>query len=446
MRTLAIIPALALIGLPCLLRADDAPAAAPLSLGQAQSQAAELNPSLKKLDAQARAAEAKPAADLAAYLPHVGLDAQHLLDARYGDMEVVFGGVITFPAAFPQDTLTLDARWTLFDGLRGWRQRQGDVAEAQAARLELSHAAFRLRQEVAMRFYKALAAQQLADVAQQNVATLEEHLRLAQATEDSGSATPFDVLRVSAQHEEAVAGALQAQDQAGLARLDLGQAMGLSADARSLDGSLPVPRAGDVADGLAPDLASRQDLQALALRREAQDRRAQATLASWAPQLYLFAERQYYHYGEFNPLILPTNDASGRMSFGDMYMEGVGLSWDLFNGGADLSRRAEAVAQAQAAEQGLAAAQLAAGREFDSWKRRFHDSTRLYEARLRVLEECQESVRLAQLGLKAGTRTNSELLDAELDLFRARAGLVQAQSDAAEAKLSIELLQGGARP
>jgi outer membrane protein TolC len=362
-------------------------------------------------------------------------------------MDILFDGQnISFPAAFPQDTLDLAADWTLFDGFRGLQQWRAAEAESRAARLERDRAAFELGQQVAIRFTKALAALQLTEVAMQNVATLEDHLRLAQANEVSGASTHFDVLRIQAQREEALAAQVQAEDQSGLARAALAQAMGLSADARTLEGGLPAPEAESLADGDGPDLDRRGDFQALRLRQQALAARALALESAWVPDVVLFWDRQFYHYGDFNPLILETPAAgpyqAGGEGFGRSDMLGLGARWNLFGGGADLARLLDARDQAKAAAAALEAAGLQAQRDFDMWKRRYRDSARLYQARLRVLDQCRESVRLAQLGLQAGTLTNSEVLDAELDLFRARAGLVQAQADAAEARLNIELLKG----
>jgi outer membrane protein TolC len=58
------------------------------------------------------------------------------------------------------------------------------------------------------------------------------------------------------------------------------------------------------------------------------------------------------------------------------------------------------------------------------------------------VDKAQESVRLATLGQKAGTRTTTEVLDAELDSFRSSAGVVSAQMDAAEALINLELALG----
>ena len=56
--------------------------------------------------------------------------------------------------------------------------------------------------------------------------------------------------------------------------------------------------------------------------------------------------------------------------------------------------------------------------------------------------EEENLVRLANAGFKAGVRTTTEVLDAELDLFRARAGIVTTQLNCAEAKTKLELATG----
>jgi outer membrane protein TolC len=85
---------------------------------------------------------------------------------------------------------------------------------------------------------------------------------------------------------------------------------------------------------------------------------------------------------------------------------------------------------------------LSSANEVEFWKRRYLNSSVLYSAKLRSVEASKESVRIYQNGLKAGTRTNSDLLDAELDLDRSEAGVVKAQLDAIEALLNLELAIG----
>jgi outer membrane protein TolC len=431
-------PYRALIALPlslaCLaagLRADA------LDLATAQAEAAGRSPVLGKLDADLKAADAGRWEVLADRLPQVGVKAEHILDAKYPDLQVLFGGSsITFPGAFPQDTVDLSLRWTLFDGFRGLERWRAAGLSWDAARLERRHAGDQLALQVAVSYYRALAALQLSAVSDQDVATLKDHLVLAQASEDSGSSTDVDVLRIKAQIEEGVADAEQASDQAQQARLELAQAMGLSQDARTLDGALPVPDAALSVDDWMLQPGGRDDLTAQQERQGALAHQAQAAQGAWWPQVYVFGLKEWYHYGDFDPLILATQGLS------DMSMAGVGATWSLFAGGGDLARQHEAQAQAQSSAQALASSRLQAERDFQDWKHRYHYSVRLYQARQRSVEEYQESVRLAQLGFKAGTQTSTEVLDAETDLFRARAGLVQAQANAAEALLQLQLARG----
>jgi outer membrane protein TolC len=46
------------------------------------------------------------------------------------------------------------------------------------------------------------------------------------------------------------------------------------------------------------------------------------------------------------------------------------------------------------------------------------------------------------VGFKAGTRTTTDVLDAELEEFQASAGLVQAQINSLEALIQLELVTG----
>src|SRR6185437_11871574 len=107
-----------------------------------------------------------------------------------------------------------------------------------------------------------------------------------------------------------------------------------------------------------------------------------------------------------------------------------------------IAKKAEASDEAQEAIESGRQLDLEAPEDFDMWKRRYLYNTALYQARQRSVQESEESVRLATLGVRAGTQTHSEALDAELDLFRARAGVVRAQIDAARALSNLELAVG----
>ena len=80
--------------------------------------------------------------------------------------------------------------------------------------------------------------------------------------------------------------------------------------------------------------------------------------------------------------------------------------------------------------------------EFAYWKRRYSSNTDHYVSKQLNVTRSLESVRLAKEEERAGSRTSSEVLDAELDLFRSKAGVVNAQVNAVESLINLELALG----
>jgi outer membrane protein TolC len=417
------------------LKAADAQSG--LSLEQAQVEAAQNSPDLLRLKAANDVSAWKKLEMSSGYLPHLSMQASQVLDEKYLYLGVKFGGeAINFPEAFPSSTIGLNLTETIFDGLGTWHAAKAASLEHDASELELEDASFRLSAQVRLRYFQALAAAQLANVANQNILTLQEHLDNVQTSENSGSATQFEVLRVQSKLEEAKAEKVLEDDNVVLAKAALFQAMGKSQpDARELEGDLPVPVAALVT-GADLERRSRADLAALALRAKAAREKDSASDAFWFPSVSAFGGDEYYKYDSYDPAIIPSD------GYQQNYTVGLNLSWNLFDGGFSVARQKEAEKMAVEAEQALKAQELKTPLELEQWRRRYLYNVMLYQARLRSQEESEESVRLAQLGLKAGTLTHTESLDAETDLFRARAGVVRAQMDAIEAMINLELALG----
>ena len=415
-------------------------AAQGLTLSQALLEAKDNSPDLRQLRAKAERLSWAKFDALSTYLPHISASYEHFFDSHYMRQAVVFGGdIVNFPAAYPQNTLNIDAEITLFDGLGGVRRIQGARLEAEAADLDLKHASTKLEQAVRTAYYQALASQKLAEVAGQNVKTLENHLARAKVTEQAGYGTGFDVMRIEATLEEAGAEKEAAENNVHISRDVLTELLGRKdTDDRPLEGELPVFTANDIPKNVAIEIENRDDVQAQFKRDSAAEKQAVAAHAFWFPSFSVFADEQYYKFGNFDPAI-QAND-----HYQHDWAVGLRLKWNLFDGGHSYAQQREAVAAADEARAETAKSLARLPREIDTWKRKFDYSVSLYKARLRAVAQFQESVRLAGIGLKAGTRTHTEMLDAELDLFRARGGGVRAQADAIEALGKLELASGRA--
>ena len=428
---------LALISALVLVLALAAPSAGAqataLDLDSAVGEAQGKSPEVQRAKAVAEEALGRRAEAFGAgFLPRISATASHAFDNRFIALPVP--GLGSFNEAMPSSMLELDASLPLFDGFAGRRRLEAADANGLAAQRDLEFAEFALAQHVRLAFFQARAAELISDVFDQNVKTLEEHLRLVQLLFRNGAATDYDMLRVEVQLNEARSDALEARDNVDLDRRKLTQAMGNEDDARPLHGELPIPNEKALAGArLEPGSAKRADLEALDLRAGALAKVAKADDAYLIPKLSLAASYQYYN-------IIDRSFDNGY--FKDAYTVGATLTWNIFDGDVSRSRARVSAAQRTQAEKATRQAKLQLPYDLEKWRRKYLSGFNRYRVRTLDVKKSQDEVTLARQEQKAGARTSSEVLDAEVDMFKAKAGAVNAQLAAAEAYLQLELALG----
>jgi outer membrane protein TolC len=413
-----------------------------LTLEMAQKEALENSPVLRRAQSQEREAgwgQLEAVAD--GFLPHVTANGQHLFDVQYSAINLQFGSpvLITFPGIYPQTSLTLDASFDLFDGFQNVHQLDAANHRHEAEKINSDWSFFKVREQVRLAFYQALASQKLSDMADENVITLQNHLRLVQNQLENGQATQYDVLRVEVELSEAQSDQMTAHDNVVLAREALAQAMGVPEDERNLTGELPVLDVDSILKKLSEsDPMESPQLQAVrfnALAAEDQNDASRASL--WVPKVSLVGDYQWYNDPDYLLSgVTPTND------YRTDYYFGASLSWNILDGGLSLAKANEVDEKAKQAKDDYDELKLQTPDDFDLWKRRLISGAAVYQANLTNVEKAGESVRLATAGFKAGTRTTTDVLDAELDEYRASSELVEAQVNALETLIRLELLTG----
>ncbi len=431
---------------------DTAPAAAgsgletpgsSLTLEEAQKEALEHSPEYRRAqDAEKEAGWEQLEAWSKGFLPHVTASGKHFFDTQYAFEEVAFGALSgAFPENFPKTTLSLDADFDLFDGFQNVHQLDAANNGHEAKKILSDYALLQLQEEIRLRFYESLASKLLSDMADENVKTLESHLQIVQDQLDNGQATKYDQLRVDVQLSEAKSEAVSYHDNVILAREALAQAMGLEGDERPLTGDLPVLDLDTLLKDVATiDITQSPQLRAQKLRSlAAGDQSAAAGASLWVPKISLIGEYQWYNeqsltFGQPAPADLNVYPGS--------YFFGASATWNILDGGESVAKANEADEQAKQAQDDYVAAQIQTPYDFDQWKRRLVSSVALYKAQLKNVDEAKESTRLATVGFKAGTRTTTDVLDAEVEQYRASAELVQSQLGALEALIHLELLTG----
>lgn len=418
-----------------LLASSSIALAAGFRLEEALKEAMSHSPKVQRSESQYRETSWKKTESYSGFLPTLSAQASYLFDKKYVLMDVdLAGSPLSIPQVVPTTNAYITAQWSIFDGFSSTNRYLSADAFKESARNDFDWTQFQVQREVTVLFYKALAAKELKSVAEQNVRALEDHLKDVRLFKKVGSSTNYDVLRVEVQVSEAQSELLNAADNVELSRGRLSEALGMDKDVSDVDGILPRLKPELVAKLEKFEASERKDLQALRQKAEGFAHQEDSAEKYWVPRIALVGQYQYY------------NNRNDRFddydNFRDAYQFGVTLNWNLFDGMTSISKSKQSIEQKYQAEKTLRQSELKAQRDFDLWKKKYLYYCAVYEARLSDVQKSEESVRLAREGQRVGARTNTDVLDAEAELFRARAGVVNAQIGAIEAIVNLEMSTG----
>lgn len=413
-----------------------APNAFAVSLDEAIQAAAENSHELKALRLESESAKWDERKAFSGFLPKLDMTGRHIFNERFEELEVPFGAdLFIMPAIQPYTSMGFQASWNLFRGFQNVNAYQAAQFSKQSADYKLQRAEEQKRAEIRTLFYKALGSQILVDVADQNIQTLSGHLSDVGSRIRSGVSTRYDSLRVEVQLEDAKTEKVAAESSVVIARAKLFEALGRADDGKPLEGKLPDDFSRiNVTKANLQDIV-RTDRSALLADQEKSRKMAQAAKAHWLPSVSLFGNYEWYN--NINHSITESDER-----FKSAYALGVQLSWNLFDGGASLASQRQAALASQIAAEKVASFDENMPVAFEEAKRRFTYDVINFNAKLGSIRKAEEAVRLARGGLKAGTRTNTEVLDAVVDLNRAKAAAIKSQVDAIEALGQLELSVG----
>lgn len=411
---------------------------------QAQTQVISLDQALQKIGtapkverarSQAEEASWKKVESYSGFLPKLDFTASYLLDKKYMLIDVNLGaGPASIQQVIPTTNFALGGSWLLFDGFANVDRYQAASEGEEAGKKDYDWAKFQQEREVVLLYYRAVAAQSLKQVAEQNVKTLEDHLNDARLLKKSGMSTNYDVLQVEVRSSEARSEILNANDNVNIAVLRLGEVLGEDYSQVQLNGKLPEFSGQTISSFKDKDFSERQDIAALRHRVNSLEQTTDASGKHWVPKVALVGN--YQKYNNIN------SQFDDKDSLRDAYSVGLQLSWNLFDGMSSTARDHQVIEQRYQTERTLQMAKDKATNDLELWKRKFNYYISVYESRKSDVQKATESLRLAKEGRRAGVRTNTDLLDAELELFRASAGVVNAQFGAVEALVNLELASG----
>ena len=387
--------------------------------------ALEANPATRESWHRARAAAAREQKALAAYGPDIGVEA----GADYFDQPGLAFGTSAMPDRELRVSPRVYASWLLLDFGRRDADTERARAELAAANTTHDRTIQRVVYEVQRAYFKLEAAIGLRTAAEQDVVAARSVLKATESRLTQGLATRPETLIARQAYAEALYALEKRRAQVFVTEGDLRTRAGfpvsasLPIDATAEADVPPVVTAGidgiiDQALAQRPDLASAVlDLRA----REAEVRRAQA---------------------EFMPQVV-TRGTVGA-TFLDYYVEGfniegkgwgfdgqifLGGRWLLYDNGARDAALFEASANRAAAAAKLAQARLDAADEV--WRAYYtlQSDRAQYDAAKALLVAAIDTFDAVKRAYEMGLSTLPELLDAERDLFKARAQRIESRSD-----------------
>ena len=322
---------------------------------------------------------------------------------------------------------TIELNYNLFSS--GRRSAQIKAAESQVRlnELEVERVVFQLQFDVTDAYYNLQQADEDVRIAKSSVESSQKSLEDAQALERAGVGTRFDILRAEVQLANSEQDLTQAISLQQINRRQLAQLL-------SLPQSLNIVVADEVepADDWSLSLEesiilgyqNRAELEQQIVQREIGNFQRRAARSNLGPQVDLFGNYQYTWLNQNGEVLLNTSGDSttrqGALSFG------ARLQWNLYDGGASSARAVQEEKNIEIAETRFANQRNQIRFEIEQAFYNLEFNRTNIETAQVALEQAKESLRLARLRFQAGVGTQTDVLDADTELTRAEANLVNA--------------------
>jgi outer membrane protein len=295
----------------------------------------------------------------------------------------------------------------------------------EAALLDMENVINEALLQVRMAFYAVLLAREQIKVQESNVQLLQEQLKTATDRFEAGTVSSFEKLRAEVAVANAKVPLITARNNSRLAVEALRQALGLSTDTPGITQHGPnfvgtldfTPVTFDLQAAFEAARAHRPDLQRLAKLTAVREQDVRTQRSNYYPTLGASAGYQFrnspYGGNRFNEAL-------------DGWTFGVQSNWAIFDGRATAGRVAQARSALAQTKLTLAEAQLAVDVEVRRAHSEWQQATELAEVSARVVEQAAEAVRLANARYNAGTGTQLDVLQAQVELTTARTNQIQA--------------------
>lgn len=301
-----------------------------------------------------------------------------------------------------------------------------NIAElgALSARIDVERTREQTVLDVRNAFYQVLRARAALEVAEANLASLEEHLRQAQAFYEAGVKAQFDVLRAETQVANARQGTIAARNAVELAKAALNNTMGIDVTTPT------VVRAQDEIQVAIPEYRS-SVVTAYEKRAEVQQAQVGIELARRGISLARAGGRPSL---AFSVNTSATADGGAFQPKAFQWNAIAALSYPLLEGGLTRARVRQAEAEVEAAQVAEQQVREGVALEVQQAILSMNEAAERMQAAGKNVEQAREALRLAKVRYQEGVSTALEVTDAQTTLTQAESNLVNARYDYLQAR------------
>jgi len=309
------------------------------------------------------------------------------------------------------------------------------VVGLDMAKKEYTSKAFdflRKQEEVAFNvsktYLEVMTAQEFVNVAQKAVVDSKEHLRIAQVRFKTGLGLYSDVLRASTAVTEAEQKLISANKNLNLSRRALGLLLGKQT---SVNINSKTPQLGlKNIDYINTALASRNDVKSLESRVENAKNGIKFAEAGYYPTVAGFGSYQLY------------DNRAPFAAEGHNYMAGAGLKWEVFDGLKTRNEKLQAKDRVIEAQEYLEGFKKQISYKIYESFQNIEEAKKNFELANSALKTAEEGKRLVLKRWENALSPMVDLLDAQVNLDKARADVVKTANDYKVALIGLSYESG----
>ncbi len=431
-----------------MAHAQEKGATKPLTLDQAVRMALKQNPAFQTNTDEADAARARLKQVQAAWFPRFDF---HQDFTRGNNPVYVFGSKLTqrqfsasdfflyklnTPTPLDNFQTRFDGQWRLFDSGQTLFHQRSAKRLVSAVDFETEQARQDLILEIVRTYYGVLVLKENVNAADESLKTAEATAQRMETMHKAGLLVDSDLLSAKVFVSQMKDRQIRAQNDLALAEMQLAREMGMAVDAPAEPTETlaePGMPAKTMEEWIQISLEQRPGLRAAQLQEAAMSDETKATKAEFGPKISLFgsAERDAMTLGG------PS---------GTNWMAGARLDFNIFAGGAQKARVAEAAANANKAKHNVqwfrSGVQLEVRKAYLDGNAAGQRAASARDA----AEQAKESLRIVQNRYETGLTTVTELFRAQTAQLDARTGYLAALQDWQVARAQLERAAGVLTP